>query len=95
MSTVNISLTSDQVTVVNQITKTYDFANRSEFFRALIRLVARKPEVLRAADELVLEPLATRSIPRIIRDMKSTGKYSPAFLKSIEKGLRESGFFTK
>lgn len=94
MDTINISLTSEQVRLVNQLTQTLDFANRSEFFRALLRLVSRKPGVLTTADELTLEPPATKSRRKIIAMMKATKKYSPQFLKSIDRGMRESGYFT-
>lgn len=94
MDTMNISLTRDQVKFVNQMTQTLDFANRSEFFRALLRLVSRKPTLLTAPDELVLEPPATKSRSEIIKMLKATKKYSPQFIKSVNRGLKESGYFT-
>ena len=94
MSTMNISITSDQVRLVNELTRSLDFANRSEFFRALLRLVSRKPAVLTMADELILEPPATKSRSKIITMMKATKQYSPEFLKSVGRGLKESGYFT-
>lgn len=95
MSTINISLTEDQVKLVDNLTKDYQFANRSEFFRAMIRLIFRRPEIITAADELILEPPATRSRKEIIREMKATNKYSPAFLKSLDRGLKESKYFSE
>lgn len=94
MSTMNISITSDQVRLVNELTHTLDFANRSEFFRALLRLVSRKPAILSMADELILEPPATKSRNKIMAMMKETKKYPPKFLKSVALGLKESGYFT-
>ncbi len=56
MSTVNISLTQDQVRLADRLTNDYDFANRSELFRNVMRLLAIKPELLRVADEILLSP---------------------------------------
>lgn len=94
MDTVNISLTNDQVKLVDNLTKSYQFANRSEFFRAILRLVFRRPEIITAADELILEPPAIRSRKKIIASMKATGQYSSAFLKSLGQGLSESDYFS-
>ncbi|PIS13917.1 hypothetical protein COT65_01600 [Candidatus Shapirobacteria bacterium CG09_land_8_20_14_0_10_47_13] len=94
MDTINISLTNDQVKLVNNLTKSYQFANRSEFFRAILRLVFRRPEMITAADELVLEPPAIRSRKKIMASMRATGKYPSAFLKSLGRGLSESDYFS-
>lgn len=94
MSTINISLPEEQVKFIDNLTKDYQFANRSEFFRAMIRLIFRRPEIITAADELILEPPATRSRKEIISEMQATNKYSPEFLKSLNKGLKESKFFS-
>lgn len=94
MDTMNISVTSGQTQLVDSLTRNLDFANRSEFFRALLRLVERKPEILQTADELLLESPTTRSVSKIIRDMKTTGKYSSQFLTSLKRGLEESQYFT-
>lgn len=37
----------------------------------------------------------TRNIPTIMKEMKKVGKYSSAFLKSIENGLKKSSYFSK
>ncbi|PIU03248.1 hypothetical protein COT44_04235 [Candidatus Shapirobacteria bacterium CG08_land_8_20_14_0_20_39_18] len=95
MSTINISLTADQVKLVDNLTKDYQFANRSEFFRAMIRLIFRRPEIITAADELILEPPTTRSRKEIISKMRATNKYSPEFLKSLNAGLKESKYFSE
>ena len=42
--------------------------------------------------ELVLSP-STRNRLQIMRDFKATKHYSPAFLKSMEKGLARSKYF--
>lgn len=92
MSTINISLTEDQVRLVDNLTKDYQFANRSEFFRAMIRLIFRRPEIITASDDLLLEPPSTRSRKEIINEMRETDKYSPEFLKSLARGLKESKY---
>lgn len=95
MNTVNISLTANQVKLVDSLTESLSFANRSEFFRALVRLVERKPEVLEVSVENFFQAPSTRSTNKIVNDMRDTGKYNERFLKSIEKGLLRSGYFTK
>lgn len=40
-------------------------------------------------------PPSTRDSSEIIREMKKTGRYSAAFLKSLKKGMSESDFFAK
>ena len=94
MSTINISLTADQVKLVDNLTKDYQFANRSEFFRAVLRLIFRRPEIITAADELILEPPVTRSRGEIIASMRETSKYSSRFLKNLDRGLKESEYFS-
>jgi len=46
MSTVNISLPSSQANYIDQLVVKYGFANRSEFIRSIIRLVAYKPNLV-------------------------------------------------
>lgn len=76
MSTINISLPSRQVSLIDEFVKRYGFANRSEFVRAVIRLITRKPEIV---DYVSLYPFVspkTQSIKAIISDFKKTKKYS-------------------
>ena len=95
MSTVNISLTTDQVKLVDHLTETMDFANRSEFFRALLRLLSHKPQLLSEAEELVLEAPKIRSVATVKKELKKTGLYSPQFINSVARGLEESGYYSK
>ena len=95
MQTVNISLTGDQLKNVDSLTIEHGFANRSEFFRSLLRFVIRKPEVISIADDVSFSPPDTKSRSKILNDFKVTKKYSPAFLKDLKKGLVESNYFTK
>ena len=57
MNTVNISLTQTQVKLADRLTSDYDFANRSELFRNVMRLLAIKPDLLRIADQVLLSPV--------------------------------------
>lgn len=91
----NISLTGDQMKLVDKLTQTMDYANRSEFFRSLLRLVAREPELLAKADEVVLEAPAATSVAQIKRQLKNSGRYSAKFINSVGRGLLESGYFMK
>ena len=36
----------------------------------------------------------TKNIPTVINEFKKTKKYRPAFLKSLESGLRSSSYFS-
>ena len=47
-----------------------------------------------ARNELFTSP-PVRSVKATIRAFRKTGKYNEAFLKSLERGLRESSFSTK
>ncbi len=95
MNTMNISVTSDQVKLVDSLTQKLSFANRSEFFRALLRLVERKPELVETADDFILEGPRTKNVNKIISSFRATKKYNKEFLSSMERGLKESGYFTK
>lgn len=95
MQTVNISLTSDQLKNVDSLAAKHGFANRSEFFRSLLRFVIRKPEVISIADNIAFSPPDTKNSSEILNDFKASKKYSPAFLKDLKKGLKESTYFEK
>ncbi len=92
MKTVNISLTQDQFEGVEALTKRMGYANRSEFFRSLLRYALRKPEVFES-EEIVLEAPPTRSRSKIMSEFRATEKYSEAFLKDLDEGLKDSSYF--
>lgn len=92
MKTVNISLTLEQAEAVDQATTHLGFANRSELFRALIRTFLRKPEIILNEDFPMQSP-NTKSAQTVLTGFKKTGKYSDAFLKDLEGGLRDSDYF--
>ncbi|MFA4846099.1 MAG: hypothetical protein WC654_06095 [Patescibacteria group bacterium] len=57
--------------------------------------VAKQYDLLRRVFTLnFFERPSTRSRKQIMKGLKSTGTYNTAFLKSLEKGLKESSYFT-
>lgn len=94
MSTINISLPASQVSFIDSLVSQYGFANRSEFVRSILRLVGRKPSLLEDAGVF---PFAStpinQSVSEMMADFRTTKKYSKAFLKDLEAGLRRSKYF--
>jgi len=94
MRTINISLTPQQVSVVDKLTSDLGFASRSEFFRAILRRLFTSPVV---KEEVVAWPFAApvlRSRRKILQAFKKSGQYSPEFLKDLVEGLKNSDYFT-
>lgn len=94
MSTVNISLPEHQVSFIDSIISKYGFASRSEFFRSLLRVVHNKPEIVEQSINypFVAAP-RNQSVKEILADFRKTKKYSKAFLKDLEIGLKRSDYF--
>lgn len=93
MSTVSLSLPSDQLKKIDELSSRFGFANRSEFVRSLLRFVLHNPDVL---NETVSFPFITpseKSRKKILSEFQKTGKYSSEFLKDLEIGLKHSDFF--
>lgn len=72
MKTVNINLTSEQAKMVDKTTKTYGFANRSEFVRAVLRLIKIDQSLVKKAaivpfeipqKTLTLEEIKEKAVP--------------------------------
>ena len=95
MSTVNISLPAEHISFVNRLVREHGFSNRSEFFRTILRLLKKQPEILNHASLYPFVPPKSRSRSEVILSLKKTGKYSKEFLKDIEEGLKDSSYFTK
>lgn len=95
MSTVNLSLPAEQVGFIDQLVLRYKFANRSEFVRSLIRLVWHEPQLIEQASTFPFLSPRTRSVNAIISDFQKTNKYSKAFLKDLEDGLKSSRYFNQ
>ncbi|MFH1712644.1 MAG: ribbon-helix-helix domain-containing protein [Candidatus Jacksonbacteria bacterium] len=90
MQTLNISVTKNQFNLVNQLMAEWGFANRSEFFRALLRALV-KPEIFSTPIHFQAPPI--RSAGKVMDGFRKTGKYNQKFLDSLEKGLTKSAYF--
>lgn len=95
MSTVNISLTKDQLEFVNELTEKYGFANRSEFFRALLRRLSTDSASQKEVAAWPFFSPTSKSRAKILSEFKKTGKYSREFLADLAEGLENSNYFTK
>ena len=96
MKNVNINLTTIQAKQVDRTTKDYGFANRSEFFRAVLRYIfSSPPETLEQVSTLNFRPPPIKDIDKIMKDFRGIGKYNEKFLKSLEQGLRKSHYFNE
>ena len=95
MSTVNISLPEEQVRFIDRLVSRYKFANRSEFIRAIIRMISFRPEIIGESITYPFSAPSEKSASKIVNGFKSSGKYSKAFLKDLEEGLKASDYFSK
>ena len=95
MNTLSISVTKAQVGVVDKLISLHGFANRSEFFRALLRLVAMEPAIINSAIAFPFVTPDEKSTAKVVESFRNTKTYSPEFLQDLEEGLNESGYFTK
>lgn len=93
MSTINISLPSEQVNMIDGFVKKFGFANRSEFVRSIIRVLIRKPELVETASIYPFMAPKIKSVKSVIKAFKKSKKYSPEFLKDLEDGLKVSDYF--
>lgn len=93
MTTVNISLTEDQLKWVDKTSSKLGFANRSEFFRGLLRFATQKEDILKEVQAFPFEAAESDSVENVMKDFRKTGKYSQAFLKDLEEGLKNSGYY--
>jgi metal-responsive CopG/Arc/MetJ family transcriptional regulator len=94
MSTINISLPSEQVNLIDDFVKKFGFANRSEFVRSVIRVLIQKPEIVESASTYPFNLPKTKSVKEIVTAFKKNKKYSNIFLKDLEEGLKESDYFS-
>ena len=93
MSTINISLPSEQVNMIDGFVKKFGFANRSEFVRSVIRVLIRKPGLVETASIYPFVAPKTKSVKSVINAFKKNKKYSSQFLKDLEEGLKTSDYF--
>ncbi|MBI4054386.1 MAG: hypothetical protein HY397_03605 [Candidatus Doudnabacteria bacterium] len=96
MKNINVNLTKEQAKIVNEATKKYGFANRSEFFRSLLRYIFMySPSILKKLDSFVFEEPPTKDANKIIAELEASGRHSEDFIKSLAAGLRKSNYFKK
>lgn len=93
MRTMSISITGEQAQIIDRAVLQYGFANRSEFFRALLRFFLYRPTAILEADSLVFENPDTRDASEVLASFKAAGLYSKEFLKDLETGLKDSTYF--
>lgn len=93
MSTINISLPQTQVDFIDKMAANFSFANRSEFIRSLLRLVAHQPTLAEKASFFPFTSPAERSTKKIMDEFAGSKKYSKAFLKDLKEGLANSDYF--
>ena len=95
MKTINISVTTEQYSEIENLVKIKGYANRSEFFRSILRSVLRKPELLADTESLNLEPFKKRPLEKIEKGFRDTSLYSEEFIKDVIDGLRNSPPYPK
>lgn len=94
MSTMNISVTDDQAKLIDDWVFLHDYANRSEFFRSIIRFIAQKPVVLKeVSSDIELEEFVKRPLSEIRKGLKATGKYPKKEIDSIISGLKRTSIY--
>lgn len=94
MSTINISLPSEQVNLIDNFVKKFGFANRSEFVRSVIRVLIKRPEIVETASTYPFGSPKTKSVKEIVTAFKKNKKYSQLFIKDLEEGLKNSDYFS-
>ena len=95
MTTMNISVTKEQAKFVDQIAKKFNFGNRSELFRSLLRLVQQQPNLMAQSSVLPFQPPSTRSRSKVLQGLKDSGLYTPEFIKDMEEGLKDDIYFNE
>ncbi len=91
----NISITNDQAKFVDNLVVQYDFGNRSELFRGLLRLVQGQPQLIVQSSTLPFRSPPTHSRSQALKALKDTGLYTKEFLKDIKIGLKEDVYFSE
>jgi len=83
MRTINISVTEEQRNFVDQMVEKLGFANRSELFRTVIRMVKANPKVIEEPKVVQLSPKAIKRYNKIIDDIES-GKVKTFKTKNVK-----------
>lgn len=95
MTTVNVSLTDEQAKLVDRLTSHYGFANRSEFFRAVLRRISADANQTQEIASWPFVAPQTKSRQQILDGFAKTKTYSKEFLTDLKEGLENSEYFTK
>lgn len=95
MSTMNISIPQQQSVSIDNLIAKYGFANRSEFFRSLLRLVIHNEAIIEQASVFPFVEPKSMSASEVMSAFKKTGDYSKGFLEDLEEGLAQSTSFSK
>jgi Arc/MetJ-type ribon-helix-helix transcriptional regulator len=93
MTTVNISITDDQLQWMDRVSDKLGFANRSEFVRSLLRFAAKDEKVLQEVETFPFQSPSSNNINEVVDGFSKSGKYSKAFLSDLKKGLKRSTYF--
>ncbi len=93
MTTINISITDSQAKFIDKLAKDYNFDNRSELIRNIIRMFQFRPQLINEAIEFPFKEPFTRSRSKMYQAVAETGKYSQEFLKDLKEGLEDSKDF--
>ncbi len=62
-------------------------------YMALKRRAGAYDRIIAAAREDIFSPPPTRNSKEVMREFRATKKYSPDFLKSLQRGLSSSSYF--
>lgn len=95
MSTMNISIPQQQSASVDNLITKYGFANRSEFFRSLLRLVIHNETIIEQASVFPFVEPRSMLASEVVTAFTKTGAYSKEFLHDLEEGLSQSRSFSK
>jgi metal-responsive CopG/Arc/MetJ family transcriptional regulator len=91
----NISIPQQQSALVDSLIAKYGFANRSEFFRSLLRLVIHNETIIEQASTFPFIEPKSMLASEVVSVFTKTGSYSKEFLHDLEEGLSQSKSFSK
>jgi len=93
MATINISLPDTQAKLVDNLVSRFNFANRSEFFRALLRKIITDVNLLHETVTYPFVSPKTKSKKEVIKAFTKSARYSKRFLTDLKEGLENSSYF--
>lgn len=98
MRTVNLSFPEKLIVKIDKEIEEHGYASRSEFFRALVRMVLVEPEVIispqpKKAKKLVFEKPSMKPLSEIRKKFEKTGLYNKKFIDSLIAGIAKSSLY--